>query len=87
MTSDQVMGVIRAILAAIGGFILAKGWVSAETWTWIAGGIVTIGGALWSLWSNRPAGLAGAAQKIDGVNVVTSPSAAPAVQAAVAAAK
>jgi hypothetical protein len=87
MTSDQITGILRAILAALGGFILAKGWVSAETWAWLTGGILTVGGAVWSLWSNRPAGIAGSAQTLPGVNVQTTPAATPAVITAVANAK
>src|SRR6185369_15094872 len=54
MTSEQITGIIRAILAALGGFVLAKGWVSSETWAWIVGGAATIGPAIWSWVSNRP---------------------------------
>jgi len=87
MTSDQITGILRAILAALGGFILAKGWVSAETWAWLTGGILTLGGALWSLWTNRPAGIAASAQGLPGVDVTTSSAASPAVKSAVADAK
>jgi hypothetical protein len=87
MTSDQVTGLIRAILTAIGGFVIGKGWLNAETFTWISGGVLTIGGAVWSLWTNRPAGIAGSAQALTGVNVNTTPAASPAVTAAVAAAR
>jgi hypothetical protein len=87
MTSDQITGIMRAVLAALGGFILAKGWVSAETWAWLTGGILTVGGTLWSMWSNRPAGIAGSAQALPGVNVMTTPAASSSVVAAVNAAK
>lgn len=87
MTSDQITGIIRAIMAAIGGFILAKGWVSAETWAWIVGGAATVGPVIWSWISNRPAAIAASAQNLTGVNVQTSANAAPAVKEAVAAAK
>jgi hypothetical protein len=87
MTSDQITGILRAILTALGGFILAKGWVSAETWAWLTGGILTVGGAMWSLWTNRPAGLAASVQALPGVNVQTTAAAGPAVVTAVADAK
>lgn len=87
MTSDQITGLIRAILTAIGGFVIGKGWLNAETFTWISGGVITLGTALWSLWTNRPAGIAGSAQALTGVNVQTTPAASPAVVSAVAAAK
>jgi hypothetical protein len=87
MTSEQIQGIIRAVLAAIGGFILAKGWVNAETWAWIVGGLTTIGPVIWSWVSNRPAALAAKAQALDGVNVQTSAAASEAVKTAVADAK
>ena len=87
MTSDQITGIIRAVGAAIGGFVIAKGWFSAETWSWIIGGVVTIGTALWSLWTNRPASLAAGAQQSAGVNVQTTSATPPTVTAAISAVK
>jgi hypothetical protein len=87
MSSDQIGGLVRTLLGILGGFILAKGWVNAETWAWIVGGLASAVPAIWSWVSNRPAAIAASAQALPGVNVVTSPSASPAVQAAVQAAK
>jgi hypothetical protein len=87
MTSDQITGILRAIFSALGGFILAKGWVSAEMWAWITGGILTVGPSIWSWFSNRPAAIAASAQALPGVNVQTTPAAGAAVQTAVANAK
>jgi hypothetical protein len=87
VTSDQITGILRAILAAVGGFILAKGWISAEMWNWIVGGLLTIAPAVWSWFSNRPASIAASAQSISGVTVTTSPAATADVKAAVSAAK
>lgn len=87
MSADQITGIIRAVLAAIGGFILAKGWVNAETWAWLVGGITTVVPVIWSTWSNRPAGIAGSAQALPGVNVTTTAAAGSAVEAAVLANK
>lgn len=87
MTADQITGLLRAILAALGGFILAKGWVSAENWAWITGGMLTVGPAIWTWFANRPASIAASAQALPGVNVTTTPAAGPAVESAVAAAK
>jgi hypothetical protein len=87
MTSDQIQGLIRTILAALGGFIVAKGWVSSELWAWIVGGVATVGPAIWSWVKNRPAAIAASAQALPGVNVQTTASAAPEVQTAVANAK
>lgn len=54
MTADQITGILRAILTAIGGYLVGKGIVDQATATSLIGAAVTIGGAVWSLWSNRP---------------------------------
>ena len=87
MSSDQIGGLIRTLLSVFGGFVLAKGWVTAEVWAWIVGGAATIGPAIWSWVTNRPAAIAASAQNITGVTVTTTAAAAPAVISAVAAAK
>lgn len=87
MDTNQIQGIVRAIMAAIGGFILAKGWVNAETWAWIVGGVATVVPTVWTWFSNRPATIAAAAQKIEGVNVQVTASAPEAVKTAVADAK
>jgi hypothetical protein len=87
MTSEQIGGLVRALLGIIGGIILGKGWLNAETWAWIVGGAVSAVPAIWSWISNRPASIAASAQGLAGVNVTTNSAASPAVAAAVAAAK
>lgn len=87
MTSDQIGGLVRTLLGIVGGFVLAKGWFSAETWAWIVGGAAAAVPAVWSWVSNRPAAIAASAQALTGVDVVTNSAADPAVKAAVAAAK
>jgi hypothetical protein len=87
MTSDQIGGLVRTLLGILGGFILAKGWINAETWAWIVGGAASAAPAIWSWVSNRPAAIAASAQGIKGVDVTTNVSADPAVRSAVAAAK
>lgn len=87
MSSDQILGILRAILSAAGGFILAKGWVNAETWAWITGGVLTVGPSIWSWISNRPAAIAASAQNIPGVNVQVTGAAPAGVAESVATAK
>jgi hypothetical protein len=87
MTWDQVAGPLRAILPAILAFAAAKGWISADSSGWIVTSIVTVGSAIWSIWSNRPAAIAANAQALPGVTVTTTPAAAPAIVTAVANAK
>ncbi len=87
MTSDQIGGLVRTLLGILGGFILAKGWINAETWAWIVGGVASAAPAIWSWISNRPAAIAASAQNITGVNVQVTGSAPAGVAAAVANAK
>lgn len=87
MTSDQIGGLVRTLLGILGGFILAKGWINAETWAWIVGGAASAAPAIWSWVSNRPAAIAASAQNIQGVNVQVTASADDSVKTAVANAK
>jgi len=55
MTGDQVWGVVRAIAAAIGGYFVAKGTISADWLTQVLGGAGTLFVAVWSILSKKPA--------------------------------
>jgi flagellar motor component MotA len=65
MTLAQITGLIRAVLAAIGGGLVAKGVVTADTLTQgieqivtIVGGVAWLVTAFWSWKSNHPSTLA-----------------------------
>lgn len=58
MTADQVWGIVRTILAAGGGYIVAKGYIDNATLTSILGALGTLFVAGWSIWSNRASKLA-----------------------------
>lgn len=47
------LGLIRHLLTAGGGMLAAKGYGDSSTWEAIAGGVVTVVGALWSVWDKR----------------------------------
>lgn len=53
MTSEQIAGVIRAVVAAVGGYFVGKGVVDADTVTSIGGALATIGTAVWSVWAKK----------------------------------
>lgn len=53
MTADQFAGIVRAIVAALGGYLVAKGVVDAETVATLAGVAATAGAAIWSYLSKR----------------------------------
>ena len=58
MTGDQVGGIIRTLGAALGGYFVGLGWVTAADMSTIVGAIAVIGVAVWSHYTNRPEALA-----------------------------
>lgn len=51
MTGEAIWGVVRTILAAVGGYFVAKGKVDDATIQQILGGLGTIFVAGWSIFS------------------------------------
>ena len=44
---DQVWGILRTVLLAGSGFVVANGIATSEEWQTIVAGIVAIGSAVW----------------------------------------
>lgn len=55
MTGEQIWGVVRTVLAAIGGYFATKGVVDGAFVDAIIGGLGTIFVAVWSFVSKKPA--------------------------------
>jgi hypothetical protein len=55
MSGEQIWGVVRTVLAAAGGWAVAKGYVSDELLTAVLGGVGTIFIGVWSYISKKPA--------------------------------
>lgn len=53
MTAEQVGGIVRAILAAVGGYFVGRGLIDESTVATIAGAAATIITAAWSVWSKK----------------------------------
>ena len=53
MTAEQFAGIVRAIVAAVGGFLVGKGFADAETVAALAGAAATIGAAVWSVLAKK----------------------------------
>lgn len=49
LSREQVLGIARHILTFAGGLAVAKGMVDAETVSTIAGSVITLIGAIWSI--------------------------------------
>ncbi len=55
MTTEEIGGIVRAVVAAIGGILVGKGVIDAQTATAVAGAVATIAVAVWSIVSKRKA--------------------------------
>lgn len=55
MTVEQFGGIARAVFAAIGGFLVGKGYLDSETALGLTGAAVTIATAVWSVWAKKAA--------------------------------
>lgn len=53
MSKDEVFGVARALLSAVGGFLVGKGYLDSETAMTVAGALATIVTAFWSVKAKR----------------------------------
>ncbi len=53
MSGDEIGGVVRAVVAFLGGFLVSKGLVDAATLTAVAGALATLAAAAWSVYSKR----------------------------------
>lgn len=54
MNSDQIGGIVRAIVSAVGGYFVGKGLVDSATMTTIAGAVATLAVAVWSVIAKKP---------------------------------
>ena len=50
---ERILGVIRHILTAGGGWLTAKGYVDADGGEQLVGAVVTIIGTVWSILSKK----------------------------------
>lgn len=55
MSKNEVYGVARAILAAVGGVCVGKGWIDSETALALTGAFATLAAAVWSVKAKRAA--------------------------------
>jgi hypothetical protein len=55
MTHEQVGGIVRAVVAAAGGYFVGQGLIDAQTMMTIGGAVTTLAVAGWSIWSKRSA--------------------------------
>lgn len=53
--STEIGGIVRTLISALGGYLVAKGAIDSETATTVGGSLATIIVAVWSVWSKRKA--------------------------------
>lgn len=53
MGAEQIAGVVRALVAAAGGYLVGQGLIDAETATAIGGAVTTLAVAMWSVYAKR----------------------------------
>lgn len=53
MNMDIILGLVRHVLTAVGGILVAKGFIDETTLTQVVGAVITIGGAVWSVLAKK----------------------------------
>jgi hypothetical protein len=53
MSLDQILGIARAVLAAIGGYAVAQGVLDPAQLETVVGALLTIGTAIWSVLAKK----------------------------------
>lgn len=54
MSQEQIFGVIRHIFTAVGGIVVAQGYVSDSLFTELSGTVLTLAGVIWSIVTKKP---------------------------------
>jgi len=63
MTTDQITGVVRALLTALVAYLAGKGIIPSADGADLIAAATTIIVAVWSIWTNRPKTIAPIASK------------------------
>lgn len=64
---NQIAGILRAILTFAGGFLVARGWITADMLPEVVAAVLTVAGVLWTVITHTQASTVAAAAAI--VNV------------------
>jgi hypothetical protein len=55
MRTQEIAGIARALVSALGGYLVGQGIVDSETAMTIGGAVTTLVVAFWSIYSKRKA--------------------------------
>ena len=53
MTHEQFGGIVRALVAAAGGYFVGQGLIDAQTMMTVGGAITTLAVAIWSIYLKK----------------------------------
>ena len=82
MSWEQISSILRHILTFGGGFVVAKGWISAEALPGIVGAIITVGGVVWGMFNKTSAAIVASAAALPEVQSIKLEPSAPSAMAA-----
>lgn len=54
MSQEQIFGVIRHLFTAVGGIVIAQGYISDVMFTSLSGAVLSLVGIIWSIVSKKP---------------------------------
>jgi hypothetical protein len=49
MSQEQIFGVIRHVFTAVGGIVIAQGYISDSMYTELSGAVLALAGVIWSI--------------------------------------
>ncbi len=70
ITQDQVLSVVRWLIATVGGYVVGKGWLSSEQIVLITGVAVAVVPLVWSLFAHTQANQVRAVTAMPGVDKI-----------------
>lgn len=53
MSKEQIFGLIRHGLTALGGVVITKGWMDEQTMVEATGVLMSVIGFIWSFWAKK----------------------------------
>ncbi len=53
MKKEQILGIVRHFLTFVGGIVVVKGYMSDAVVTEITGAVMTLAGAIWSVFDKK----------------------------------
>jgi hypothetical protein len=54
MNKEQIFGVIRHVFTAVGGIIIAQGYISDSMYSELSGAVLALVGVVWSIVAKKP---------------------------------